>query len=93
MLTHLTFTAEVGKSTELRSVLTPLILASRAEKGCIQYDMYQSKEDPSRFEIFEEWVTEADLKNHCQSAHFLTFKANCGGLIASKSKELLDPLV
>ena len=93
MLTHLTFTAEAGKSTELRTLLTPLILASRAEKGCIQYDMYQSQEDPNRFEIFEEWVTAEDLVNHCKSPHFLTFKANCGGLIASKSKEQLDPLV
>lgn len=93
MLTHLTFTATPEKFQELRAVLTPLILASRAEKGCIQYDMYQTKEDPHRFEIFEAWTTPDDLANHCQSPHFKTFKANCGGLIASKSKELLDPLV
>ena len=93
MLMHLTFTAEPGKSSELRTVLTPLILASRTEQGCLQYDMYQSQEDPHRFEIFEDWATEADLQNHCQSAHFLTFKANCGGLIANKVKEMLDPLV
>jgi len=93
MLTHLTFTATDGKSAELRAVLTPLILPSRAEKGCIQYDMYQSHENPHRFEIFEEWTSEEDLANHCQSPHFLTFKANCDGLIASKSIEILDPLV
>jgi len=40
------------------------------EKGCIKYEAYEDKKDPTVFFMLEEWESMEDLNNHGQSEHF-----------------------
>lgn len=56
--------AQAGKEEELRRRLLALVEASRAEAGCINYDVHQSDEDPTVFVMYENWRERADLDRH-----------------------------
>lgn len=43
---------------------------SLRDKGCVDYDLYQSKTNDDRFMIIETWESEEDLKAHSESEHF-----------------------
>lgn len=47
-----------------------LVAASLRDKGCIGYDLLESKTNDDRFMIVETWATEEDLKAHSDSDHF-----------------------
>ncbi|MGC3991652.1 MAG: antibiotic biosynthesis monooxygenase family protein [Chthoniobacteraceae bacterium] len=76
-LTLLAFiTAKAGQSDELGRRLSALVDPTRAEPGCINYDLHRSNDDPSVWVIYENWRTPADLDYHFQTEHFLNFKAS-----------------
>jgi quinol monooxygenase YgiN len=55
-----------GREGDLRAHLLSLSAATRAEPGCIAYDLYQSPETPSDFLRIERWKSAADLAAHKQ---------------------------
>ncbi len=44
---------------------------SRAEPGCVRFEVYQSKNDPMRFLLSERWETQEALDKH-RTAHAYT---------------------
>jgi quinol monooxygenase YgiN len=58
-----------GHEQEVLSVLKSYIEPTRAEKGCLRYDLFQDISDPKKFTFIEEWESQADLDAHAQSAH------------------------
>ena len=44
--------------------------ASRAEPGCITFDVSRSVEDENVFVLYEEWQDQAALDFHYNTAHF-----------------------
>lgn len=56
--------ATPGKETALAAHLASLVDRSRAEAGCINYDMHQSEQDPTVFVMYENWVDRAALDLH-----------------------------
>jgi quinol monooxygenase YgiN len=58
-----------GQENELKTVLLTLIEPTRAEAGCIRYELWQSQLTPTEFVFVEEWESEADEQRHLQSAH------------------------
>ena len=50
-----TMTAPDGKADELRAVLESLVEPSRAEAGCLQYELLENLDDPNQFTFVEEW--------------------------------------
>jgi len=46
--------------------------ASRAEEGCLGYEVYENSRDSSRVMIVETWESEAALEAHQQTEHFKT---------------------
>ena len=61
--------AKPGQQARLRQVLLALVPPTRAEAGCINYDLHQSVEDPTLFVFQENWATEADFEAHARSPH------------------------
>ena len=49
--------------------------ASRAEPGCIQYQVCQDSEDENAFVFVEEWESEEALQQHFRSPHIAEFMA------------------
>lgn len=56
--------AKPGKEASLAACLHGLVAPSRAEAGCINYDMHQSDTDPTVFIMYENWTSRAALDLH-----------------------------
>ena len=61
--------AKPDKIEETREALLGLIRATRAEDGCIAYELMQNNADPTDFTFVEEWSDNATLDAHLQTEH------------------------
>jgi len=48
--------------------------ASVKEAGNLRFDILQSREDPTRFMLYEAYVSDDAAKAHKQTAHYLTWR-------------------
>ena len=53
----------------VREGLTSLLEPTRAEAGCILYELMQNRSDPTDFTFYEEWTDEASLNAHGATVH------------------------
>ena len=71
--TELGLTADVTAKPEhldaLRAALIKLIAPSRAEDGCLQYDLYEDREKPGHFVFIKRWRDAAALAAHAKAPH------------------------
>lgn len=56
--------AKPGKEDALRATLMGLIEPTRAEAGCVQYDLHEEKGKPGSFLFFEKWTSKQALDEH-----------------------------
>ena len=75
--------AEPAQTALVRAALMALIAPTRAEAGCIQYDLHQSNTDPAHFFFYEIWATRDHWQAHMQSPHILANGPATKGAIAS----------
>jgi quinol monooxygenase YgiN len=61
--------AKTGMEVRVRQALLNLLKPTRAERGCINFDIHQAPNDPSLFLFHENWVSEEDLKRHFETPH------------------------
>jgi quinol monooxygenase YgiN len=64
-----TMRARQGQEDRLRDVLTAIVVESRQEEGCIQFDLLVSDDDPHDVALYEEWESHAALNAHLRSRH------------------------
>jgi quinol monooxygenase YgiN len=69
-----TFPAE--KAEEAARTLRSLRDASRAEPGCITFDVSRGIEDANAFVLYEEWRDQDALDVHYKTDHFEKFGIN-----------------
>jgi quinol monooxygenase YgiN len=62
-------TAKPGSEKQVEEALNALIEPTRAEAGCVSYNLFVSAADPATFITVETWRSQADLDAHLQSAH------------------------
>ncbi|HVG34715.1 MAG TPA: putative quinol monooxygenase [Pyrinomonadaceae bacterium] len=74
--------ARPGKEAEVRLACLALVEPSRAEQGCINYDLHQSADDPRLFMFYENWESREDLERHLETAHALGFDETTDGMLA-----------
>ncbi|GGM19873.1 putative quinol monooxygenase [Deinococcus aerophilus] len=67
--------ARPGKEQEVYDACRALLEPTRAEAGCINYDMHRSTEDPGVIVFYENWTTRALWDAHMQSPHLTSFSA------------------
>jgi quinol monooxygenase YgiN len=65
--------AKPGQESRVRQLLEGLLAPTRAEAGCINYDLHQSQTDPALFVFYENWESEAHLDAHARS-HIQSFR-------------------
>jgi quinol monooxygenase YgiN len=66
--------AKAGQEGRVRELLLGLVGPTRAEAGCIDYDLHESASNPALFVFYENWVSAAHLDAHAQSAHIQAFR-------------------
>lgn len=65
-----------GRERELESRLAALIAPTRAEAGCVAYELHRSAEKPGTFMFCETFANQEALDQHIGSPHFQAF-AEC----------------
>jgi quinol monooxygenase YgiN len=83
------FRARPGKETELRDALKALQGPTRAEPGCLTYDLHEGVGDPARLMMFETWESQAAIDAHVKSPHVQKFAPRVDGLCAESPQIII----
>ncbi len=84
-----TFIAKEDHIDQLKALLEAMVLPSRAEVGCLKYNIYQIENEPERFIVIEAWEDEAALEGHKHSSHYQHYKSHYEVHTADKFTENL----
>jgi quinol monooxygenase YgiN len=71
-----------GQADALRTVLTAMVAPTRREAGCVVYNLHEhGREGTSSFSFYEIWRSEADLAEHMQTPHVISFISRLDELV------------
>jgi quinol monooxygenase YgiN len=76
------FKAKPGLEETVKKEVMSLVSPTRAEAGCINYDLHQSAEDPALLMLYENWVSKKALDEHLAMPYLEAFKAKAGEILA-----------
>jgi len=74
--------ARQGLELEAAEMFQSLVPVSRAEPGCIAYDLYQSADDDAVFMFYETWDSRQDLDAHLRQPHIQAFMKQAKEVLA-----------
>lgn len=77
-----TFKAKPGKQATVSEAIEAVIAPTRAEPGCINYDLHQSTEDPDLFMLYENWTSKKDLDEHLAMPYLKDLIAKADAMLA-----------
>jgi len=80
------FHAKSGKEDELRKELMALVAPTRAETGCVQYDVHEEQGTPGHFLFYENWTSRPELDAHARSAHLQRLFGIVGELVTEEPR-------
>lgn len=83
--------AREGCADRVHAHLRGLVAPSRADAGCLDYDLHVSLETPGLFLFYENWATRADWDAHMVTPHLAAWKAAAADLVASTEILQLEP--
>jgi quinol monooxygenase YgiN len=63
-LTILLTAKDAAHVPQVRELLTQAMRKSRAEPGCLRFDVYHSTAEPRRFTLVEHWADQAAIDAH-----------------------------
>jgi quinol monooxygenase YgiN len=75
-------TARPGSEDAVRDAMRALVGPTRAEEGCLSYDLSESSSAPGTFVTLEEWRDPADLDQHMQTEHIQAALGTLGEALA-----------
>lgn len=64
-----TMRAQAGNEKQLGELLHSLLKPTRAEGGCLQYDLHVSEDDPGAYAFYERWEDRKALDRHLKTPH------------------------
>ena len=67
------------------------IALTRAEKGCISYDLLDSVADADTMVFVERWETREDLSAHSKQPHLAAWREASGPHLVSRTIEVIHP--
>jgi quinol monooxygenase YgiN len=67
---------------DVRQILLSLIAPSRAEPGCLKYELLQNADDPTDFTFVETFASDEALKEHAVAPYITNLAAKLEGLVA-----------
>jgi quinol monooxygenase YgiN len=73
--------ARSDKIDLVRSELEKLIEITRAEDGCIQYDLHQDNANPAHFMFYENWESRELWQKHMNAPHLAAYGAAVDGAV------------
>lgn len=73
--------AKPDKIDLVKSELVKLIEITRAEKGCINYDLHQDNENSAHFMFYENWESRALWQDHMNAPHLGAYQEATEGAV------------
>ncbi|EFP95061.1 putative quinol monooxygenase [Vibrio caribbeanicus] len=67
----------------IKAELLKLIEVTRAEGGCINYDLHQDNENPAHFTFYENWESRELWQAHMGNQHLADYMTATEGSVAS----------
>ena len=84
-MAKLTIVANITAKTDqidlVKTELEKLIEITRAEEGCINYDLHQDNEYPAHFMFYENWENRELWQTHMGAQHLLDYQAATEGAV------------
>ena len=65
--------AKADKVELVKAELLKLIEITRAEEGCIQYDLHQDYDSPAHFVFYENWSSRKLWQDHMSAPHLAAY--------------------
>ena len=75
--------ARSGQTLRVRTELEKLIVPTRSEPGCLQYDLHQDNRNPACFTFLEQWVSTDHWQQHMDGQPLQDYLAAVEGAVAS----------
>ena len=89
---RVTFIAKPNGIEKMKELLSAMVIPSKAENGCLFYEIVQYKEKPEKFMAVETWENEAALDGHKASAHYKVYKSSYEPYCKDKYSDELEVL-
>lgn len=89
---RVTFIAKEGCEAKMKELLSAMVKPSKAEKGCIFYEIFQYENNRRKFMAVETWENEAALDGHKASAHYAVYKSSYEPYCEKKYTDELEVL-
>ena len=84
-MSKLTIVANIDAKPEkmelVKMELLKLISITRAEKGCINYDLHQDNENPNHFTFYENWESRELWQIHMNNQHLKNYMIATDGCV------------
>ena len=85
--------AKSGQESGVERILQTMIPFTRAEPGCIRYDVLRAVDEPRRFLLVEVYEDDAALQAHTESDHFKRYVlGEALALLESRERVTYEPL-
>lgn len=85
-MTTLTIVANIKANADqvelVKAELLKLIAVTRAEAGCINYDLHQDNENPAHFMFYENWQSRELWQAHMNNQHLAEYVKATEGAVA-----------
>jgi quinol monooxygenase YgiN len=75
--------AKPGMEADLERALRDVAAPTRAQPGCLEFQLYRSTQNPAAITAFERWSSEEDHERHLQSNHVKTLITRFEGSLAA----------
>lgn len=75
--------AKAGMESRVQQKLTKLLAPTRAEQGCINFDLHRAADDPSLFLVHENWISDEALQKHFAMPYLRAWLADAEALLAA----------
>ncbi len=75
--------AQPGRESAVRQELLALLVPSRADAGCLNYDLHQGLDNPALFLFHETWASPAHLEAHLRKPDLQAALARIGPWLAA----------
>ncbi|MEM9055535.1 MAG: putative quinol monooxygenase [Pseudomonadota bacterium] len=73
--------ARPDKIDLVKAELEKLVPITRAEPGCIQYDLHQDNENPAYFMVYENWESRELWQTHMNAPHLAAYMTATEGAV------------
>ncbi len=85
IMSQLTIVANIHAKTDkidlVKAELLKLVPITRAEAGCLKYDLHQDNENPAHFAFYENWETRELWQTHMSAPHLTAYMEATEGAV------------